>query len=258
MDYSTPFIVTLSILAACSVFWIIGKFLPIESPVVYGRHDTGNNRVGIPTRLSWVIMESPAALVFAWFLFNGELPVSAPMIALFVMWELHYIHRAFIYPLQLKVRPGSTTPIRMTLSGAIVCTVTGYTNGAYISDYADYLQSNSWFYSPEFIIGTLIYIVGFVLNKTSDAELMRLRKENPNAYSIPRKGAYRWISCPNYLGELLTWVGFACAAWSIAGVVFAAMSASNLIFRAIENHRWYHEKFPDYPADRKAVIPFLL
>ena len=87
---------------------------------------------------------------------------------------------------------------------------------------------------------------------------MRLRQANPDAYSIPYNGAYRWVSCPNYLGELITWVGFACAAWSIAGWVFAFMSASNLIFRALDNHQWYQEKFPEYPKDRKAVIPYIL
>jgi 3-oxo-5-alpha-steroid 4-dehydrogenase 1 len=30
---------------------------------------------------------------------------------------------------------------------------------------------------------------------------------------------------------------------------------ANLIPRAISTHRWYHEKFPDYPADRRVLIP---
>ncbi|NRB39444.1 MAG: DUF1295 domain-containing protein [Pseudomonadales bacterium] len=258
MEYSNTFIAGLSFVLLCSVGWIILKLLKLNSPVVYGRHDSGENRMGVPTRLSWVIMEAPASLVFAWFVFTGPLPVSAPMIALFIMWQLHYFHRAFIYPFQLKIRPGSTTPLRMTLSGAFFCALNGFLNGSFLSYYAEFLQSNDWLYSPAFIIGVSLFAAGFVLNKVSDKELMRLRKENPDAYSIPYNGAYRWVSCPNYLGELLTWIGFACAAWSVAGLVFAFMSASNLIFRAMDNHKWYHEKFPDYPKDRKAIIPFIL
>ena len=257
-DYSLAFNVALGIIAGSSLLWILGKFFRIDSPVVYGRHDSGENRLGVPTRLSWVIMEAPACLVFTWFLFTGPFDVSAPMIALFIMWQLHYFHRAFIYPFQLKIRPGSTTPMRMTLSGAFFCSLTGFTNGAFISNYAEHLQSNSWFTSPAFIIGTTLFIAGFILNKVSDKELMRLRKENPDAYSIPQKGIYRWVSCPNYLGELITWIGFACAAWSVAGLVFAFMTASNLIFRALDNHKWYHDKFPEYPQERKALIPFVL
>ena len=30
---------------------------------------------------------------------------------LFGMWQLHYFHRAFIYPFQIEVRPGSGTTV---------------------------------------------------------------------------------------------------------------------------------------------------
>jgi nucleoside-diphosphate-sugar epimerase len=32
----------------------------------------------------------------------------------------------------------------------------------------------------------------------------------------------------------------------------------NLIPRALDNHRWYKQQFVDYPANRKALIPFLI
>ena len=71
-------------------------------------------------------MESPACLVFSYFIFTGPLPVTPPIVALFIMWQMHYFHRAFIYPFQLQVRAGSSTPLRMTLFGAILCTACGY------------------------------------------------------------------------------------------------------------------------------------
>lgn len=258
MNYTVEFIAALGFVFIASVLWIAAKLLKLNVPVVYGRHETGQYRFRIPTRLSWVLMEAPASLVFAWFIFTGPLPVSPPIIALFIMWQLHYFHRAFIYPFQLQIRPGSTTPLRMTLSGATLCTACGYLNGVFISTYAVHLQSNDWFYSPAFIIGSIMFIAGYALNKVSDSQLMSLRKKNPDAYSIPYGKGYRWVSCPNYLGELLTWFGFACAAWSVAGLAFALMTASNLIIRALENHQWYKDKFGNYPSDRKAIIPFLL
>ena len=36
------------------------------------------------------------------------------------------------------------------------------------------------------------------------------------------------------------------------------ISAANLIPRAITTQRWYREKFPDYPKERKALIPGIL
>jgi len=258
MPYSTDYIAALAFIYIASILWVGAKLLNIKVPVAYGRHENGQYKLRIPTRLSWILMEAPASLVFAWFVFTGPLGTSPAVIALFVMWQLHYFHRAFIYPFQLQVRPGATTPIRMTLSGAIVCTACGYLNGEFISKYATHLQSNEWLYSPEFIIGSLMFFFGYALNKFSDAELMRLRKSNPDAYSIPYGKGYKWVSCPNYLGELITWFGFALAAWSSAGLAFALMTASNLVLRALENHQWYLDKFDDYPKDRKAVIPYIL
>ena len=42
------------------------------------------------------------------------------------------------------------------------------------------------------------------------------------------------------------------------GVVILLITAGNLIPRAVQTHRWYREKFADYPADRKALVPFLI
>ncbi len=258
MNYSYEFIAALAFVFIASLLWVAAKLMKLNVPLVYGRHESGQYRIKIPTRLSWILMESPACLVFSYFIVTGPSPVTPPIIALFIMWQLHYFHRAFIYPFQLQIRPGSSTPLRMTLFGAILCAACGYLNGEYISKYAIYLQSNDWFYSPAFIIGTVTFLIGYTLNKASDRTLTRLRKQNPNEYSIPYGGAYRWVSCPNYLGEIITWFGFCCAAWSIAGLAFAFMTASNLIFRALDNHQWYQEKFPDYPKERKAIIPFVL
>jgi protein-S-isoprenylcysteine O-methyltransferase Ste14 len=69
---------------------------------------------------------------------------------------------------------------------------------------------------------------------------------------------YRWVSCPNYFGEMLEWIGWAIATWSLAGSAFAIFTIANLLPRALANHRWYQTEFPDYPSDRRAVIPGLL
>ncbi|WVZ02077.1 hypothetical protein V8G54_022883 [Vigna mungo] len=33
---------------------------------------------------------------------------------------------------------------------------------------------------------------------------------------------------------------------------------ANLSFAAVETHKWYRQKFKDYPSNRFAIIPFLL
>ena len=88
--------------------------------------------------------------------------------------------------------------------------------------------------------------------------IVGLRKPGEAHYSIPHGGFYRYVSCPNYLGEIVEWIGWAILTWSLAGLAFAVFTIANLLPRALAIHRWYRKEFSDYPATRKAVIPFLL
>ena len=116
----------------------------------------------------------------------------------------------------------------------------------------------SWLSDPRFLIGAALFAFGYSLNRSSDRRLRNLRAPGETGYKIPRGGGFELVSCPNYLGELCEWIGWAIATWSLAGLSFAIFTAANLIPRAITHHRWYQEKFPDYPRERRAVIPFLL
>jgi 3-oxo-5-alpha-steroid 4-dehydrogenase 1 len=136
--------------------------------------------------------------------------------------------------------------------------VNGALNGWFLSEMGTHLHSNAWLVDPRFIVGILLFAAGFFLAKHSDAILGNLRKPGETGYKIPQGGAYRFVSCPNYLGEMLQWTGFAIAGWSLPALAFVCFTAANLIPKALSSHRWYREKFSDYPSSRKAVIPFLL
>ena len=101
-------------------------------------------------------------------------------------------------------------------------------------------------------------LIGLVINWTADARLFSLPRGRDGGYTIPRGGLYELVSCPNYLGELLEWAGFALAAGSLAGASFFVWSAANLLPRALAHHAWYRSQFPDYPPSRKALVPFLV
>jgi 3-oxo-5-alpha-steroid 4-dehydrogenase 1 len=63
------------------------------------------------------------------------------------------------------------------------------------------------------------------------------------------------VSCPNHLGEIVQWFGFALMAWNLPALSFAVWTAANLIPRAVVHHRWYRAHFSEYPAGRRAVVP---
>ena len=100
-------------------------------------------------------------------------------------------------------------------------------------------------------------LVGFAICFHADRVLRHLRKPGETGYKIPHGGFYRWVSSPNYLGEIIEWTGFAVMTWNLPGLAFMVFTIANLFPRAFSHHRWYLDKFPDYPKNRKAIIPFI-
>jgi protein-S-isoprenylcysteine O-methyltransferase Ste14 len=100
-----------------------------------------------------------------------------------------------------------------------------------------------------------LFAVGYWINRQADRTLHNLRWPGESGYRIPRGGLYRWISCPNYLGEIVEWLGWAVATWSLPGLAFAVWAIANLAPRAWAHHRWYCNYFADYPSERKALVP---
>ncbi|HQE66815.1 MAG TPA: 3-oxo-5-alpha-steroid 4-dehydrogenase, partial [Bacillota bacterium] len=45
---------------------------------------------------------------------------------------------------------------------------------------------------------------------------------------------------------------------SVAGLSFFVFTIANLVPRALSSHTWYKNNFPEYPSERKAVIPYIL
>ncbi|CAK5027260.1 unnamed protein product [Meloidogyne enterolobii] len=77
-------------------------------------------------------------------------------------------------------------------------------------------------------------------------------------YKIPHGGMFKYVSCANFLGEIIEWIGYAIYAQSTASLAFALFTAANTIPRAKLHHKWYLNKFGNnYPQDRKAVIPYI-
>jgi protein-S-isoprenylcysteine O-methyltransferase Ste14 len=219
----------------------------------YGRHTTRGWGLSLKSKLGWIIMESTAPLIFAVCFIIGQNRNSVPELAFLIIWEAHYIHRAYVYPHHR--RDGEKPmPVAVISLGFIFNAVNSSLNGRYIFTFSDGYAS-SWLTDPRFIIGAVLFIAGFIINRQSDLILGKLRRPGESAYRIAYSGLFRWVSCPNYLGEIIIWVGWAVSTWSLAGLAFAVWTAANLVPRAHSHHLWYQKYFPDYPANRKTLVP---
>ena len=95
------------------------------------------------------------------------------------------------------------------------------------------------------------------INVSSDNKLISLRKHSVG-YKIPQGGFFKYVSCPNYFGEIIEWFGYLIIAFSLPALSFVLWTGFNLIPRALNHHEWYKENFKNYPKNRKAVIPFII
>ncbi len=208
----------------------------------------------MPARWAWILQELPAfSVILLCFIYFEAW--DNPMNWVFLLiWESHYFQRTFIYPFQFA--SGSKPyPALLVIFAIIFNSINGFVNGYFLFHLADY--DNSWFTDPRMIMGIIIFAAGYFINKQSDSILKKLKKQNQGEYAIPHGGWFRFVSCPHYFGEILEWTGWAILTWSLPGLAFAVFTFANLAPRAWSHHKWYRKKFPDYPKQRRAVIPFI-
>ena len=219
-----------------------------------GRHTSERWGPSLPSPVAWFLMELPApvCLLTAYSLGRhaGE-PVSLLLLSAF---GIHYVHRAILYPIRMRGRNRRTPLLSAAIAASVNC-VNGSINGLAVGHVVSY--DSHWLVDPRFLIGAVVFVAGSRINLQSDAILRKLRSQGQSGYAIPYGGLYRWVSSPNYLGEIVQWAGWALATWSTAGLAFCSLTIANLAPRARSNQHWYQSEFPDYPPDRRALIPHL-
>lgn len=219
----------------------------------YGRYAKTTWGPTIDNRLGWLIMESPSSLVFlaCWYL--GGKPTDLVSLLFLGLWQLHYAHRAFIYPFRLDNNK-KRMPVIVMMMALLFTTTNAYLNGRWLFTLSP-TRNSIVISDPHVLIGALIFLMGYAINQHADWVLLHLRKPGETGYKIPYGGFYRWITSPNYFGEIIEWFGFAICTMSFPALVFALWTVANLLPRARSHHLWYQKTFPDYPPARKALIP---
>ena len=245
------FFVYLWIAFALVIFPFIIKFV-----APYGRHTNARWGAMISNRWGWIIMESPALLVFAGFFLFTPAHHNVVTWLFFSLYLLHYINRTLIFPFRIRTK-GKKMPLAIVFMAIFFNLINGFMNGYYLGNFSGH-YTIAWFADPRFILGIMVFFTGMFINMNADNILIHLRKPGETGYVIPRGGFFRYVSCPNHFGEIVEWFGFALMTWSSPALAFAIWTLVNLLPRALHHHKWYQSAFPDYPSGRKALLPFLL
>jgi 3-oxo-5-alpha-steroid 4-dehydrogenase 1 len=245
--------VTLFVYAWCGLGLVMLAVLLVRT-APYGRHAVAHWGPVIPSRVGWLVMETPSVVAFLGALLSGVASPGPAQVVLLVLWEVHYVHRAFFYPFRIR-DPNKPMPLVIALFAFSFTSINGFLNGRYL---AEHVYPVGALTGVHFLLGASLFVLGLAANQAADRRLFHLRKPGETGYKIPDGPLFRYVSCPNYLGEIVEWIGFAIASDTLAAWSFALWTVANLLPRALAHHRFYRERFPDYPKDRRALIPFVL
>jgi 3-oxo-5-alpha-steroid 4-dehydrogenase 1 len=225
---------------------------------------------------------------------NLSNPASHPPLLLSALFITHYLNRAIISPLRSPGR--NKSHICVPLCAVVFNLVNGFLMGAYLSSPLARGMTRGAFGRWRFWVGLGMWAVGFVGNVVHDEILYDIRRkakakgkakeESPPTdsnstdqktqqkphYAIPHGLLYTYLSYPNYFCEWIEWLGFALAASPPPSFtsferfmntinppwVFLCGEVVLMLPRAVKGHRWYRERFREYPKERRAIVPWLI
>lgn len=247
----------------CMTMWamaVIAVFVFIALCFVkagYGIFRTKQWGISINNKAAWVMMEAPVFIVMLYMWASNGASTALPSFLAFLLFELHYFQRSFIFPMLMKGK--SRMPIAIMLMGITFNVINGLLIGTSLFVFPPSLFNEGIAYlaHPTAILGIAIFFVGMAINLHSDHVIRHLRQPGDTRHYLPQKGFYRYVTSANYFGELVEWTGFALLCSTPAAWLFVVWTAANLIPRAAAIHRHYREEFGEAVGTRKRVIPFV-
>ena len=228
-------------------------------PAHYGRY-TSNRSFGlvINPRVAWFVQECPSFFVPVTLLLHEWKQIRPVNLVLLGFFIMHYWYRVFLYPWKLSTN--RSVPFSIVLAAFCFTSINGYLQAMDLCHVMQY--DSSYVVRFPFVLGMIMACTGWSVNWHSDRILTGLKRSSPvdqQRYVIPQGGLFAYVSCANYFGECLEWIGWAIATQSRGGLCFAVCTCCNLVPRALTHHAWYHQTFgSSYPSNRRALVPFLL
>ena len=189
--------------------------------------------------------------------YGSDRALEAGPLALFILFQSHYLQRSFVFPLLIRGR--SQMPLGIVLMGMVFNTLNALMQGGWIFYVSPAGYYDGWFARPYIWVGGALFIAGMVINLRSDRIIRHLRRPGDTRHYIPYGGMFRYVSSANYFGELLEWIGFAVASWSWAGAVFVVWTFANLAPRSASLYKRYEQEFGEEftSLHRKRILPFI-
>ena len=163
-----------------------------------------------------------------------------------------------------EIKDGKSVPFGVKIAIWVTCALLYVTQVAGVFYRFDNMaENNVWAY-----IGAGVMLLGLVMESVADVQKNKAKKVNPKRFVDT--GLYKFVRCPNYLGEMIFWTGVlisgigAVSGWQwvivaigYVGIIFVMFSgARRLEIRQNKNYG----KDPEYQKYVKTVpimVPFI-
>ncbi|KAK8662145.1 hypothetical protein V6N13_091732 [Hibiscus sabdariffa] len=105
--------------------------------------------------------------------------------------------------------------------------------------------------------GIVLFLIGISGNFYHHYLLSKLRAKGGRDYKIPKGGLFELVICPNYLFEILGFMGISLISQTLYSFSVTLGFAVYLVCRSYVTRRWYMSKFEDFPKETRAIIPYV-
>ena len=191
----------------------------------YGIFRTAQWGPSVNNKLGWILMEAPVFIVmFILWAWSGT-GFTMPQYLFFLLFQLHYLQRSFVFPFLLKGK--SRMPLSIMTMGIVFNILNGVmqAGGLFWFPNEAYASGLAYLSEPHALAGLFLFLAGMGINLHSDHVIRHLRKPGDTRP----------------------------AAW-----VFVWWTAANLVPRANAIYHKYIEEFgAEAVGKRKRIIPYL-
>jgi very-long-chain enoyl-CoA reductase len=172
----------------------------------------------------------------------------------FGMIMAHFIKREvetiFVHKFSASTMPAS----KIFLNSAFYWTMAGFLGALEI--YAPFSLAAKANNSTIDYIGLGLFFFGEVCNARIHYYLSTLRKPGETARKIPKGFTFNLVTCPNYMFEIIAWVGIILVARSPSLVGFISVGISYMHDWAWGKEKAYRKQFGDqYKKKRSVILP---
>ncbi|KAI1373798.1 3-oxo-5-alpha-steroid 4-dehydrogenase-domain-containing protein [Hypoxylon crocopeplum] len=113
--------------------------------------------------------------------------------------------------------------------------------------------------TPLTYAGIALYVIGELGNFDVHYYLAHLRKPGETARKIPRGHGFGLVTCPNYMFEVIAWIGIILVARSPSLVLFISIGSYFMYTWGWGKEKTYRKQFGDkYKKKRYVMLPGLL